>query len=256
MSLKHKWQEDAKPASLKCVLALMKCSFYDPDVLYKFRDVLLDESPRAIPKVKADVKLALQQTWQHYYQLDKEKDIAFEIGRVFYGMREYKDALDFYQASVDEMGKHHVTYHNMGLCYYSMQRLEEAIPCFQCATELNPNYSKALTWLDRVKNELRKTAAGHSDSSLSSSSTTPMPPPIYHDHQTTMTTLTKLPLPQHDQDEDVGSTSQNQQHHVGHNSENERNHHEALDQSLKRVSIHDIQVHVPVMQNDFPHRAP
>ncbi|KDO25408.1 hypothetical protein SPRG_09350 [Saprolegnia parasitica CBS 223.65] len=147
-------KEDAKPPSLKGVLALLKLSFYDADLLYKFRDVLLDQSPTAPPKVKVDVRHCLSQTWKHYYQLDKDKDIAFEIGRVFYGMREYYDALTYYTASLDEMGKHHVTYHNMGLCYYSTQRLEEASKCFLAATELNACYTKAQTWLQRVQTEL------------------------------------------------------------------------------------------------------
>ncbi|RHY61966.1 hypothetical protein DYB38_009847 [Aphanomyces astaci] len=114
--------EDAKAPSLKGVLALMKLSFYDADLFYKFRDVLLDQSPAAPAKVKVDVMVCLNKTWTHYYQLDKEKDIAFEIGRVYYGMREYDHALQFYTRSLDEMGKHHVTYHNMGLCFYSTRR--------------------------------------------------------------------------------------------------------------------------------------
>ncbi|RQM27924.1 hypothetical protein B5M09_007520 [Aphanomyces astaci] len=65
--------EDAKAPSLKGVLALMKLSFYDADLFYKFRDVLLDQSPAAPAKVKVDVMVCLNKTWTHYYQLDKEK---------------------------------------------------------------------------------------------------------------------------------------------------------------------------------------
>ncbi|RHY34556.1 hypothetical protein DYB32_000863 [Aphanomyces invadans] len=139
---------------LKGVLALMKLSFYDADLFYKFRDVFLDQTPGATAKVKVDVMLCLQNTWRHYFQLDKEKDIAFEIGRVYYGMREYEEALRFYTRSLEEMGKHHVTYHNMGLCFYSTRRLPEALDCFQAATKLNSCYQKAATWLQRVQNEL------------------------------------------------------------------------------------------------------
>ncbi|ETV73365.1 hypothetical protein H257_11873 [Aphanomyces astaci] len=151
-------KEDAKAPSLKGVLALMKLSFYDADLFYKFRDVLLDQSPAAPAKVKVDVMVCLNKTWTHYYQLDKEKDIAFEIGRVYYGMREYDHALQFYTRSLDEMGKHHVTYHNMGLCFYSTRRLQDAQQCFEAATELNSCYQKAATWLQRVTAELHPTA--------------------------------------------------------------------------------------------------
>ncbi|KAF0694841.1 Aste57867_14305 [Aphanomyces stellatus] len=147
-------KEDVKTPGLKGVLALMKLSFYDPDLFYKFRDVFLDQSPGAAAKVKLDVMACLKKTWTHYYQLDKEKDIAFEVGRVYYGMREYEEALLYYTLSLEEMGKHHVTYHNMGLCFYSPRRLEDAMRCFEAATQLNPCYQKASTWLQRVKGEL------------------------------------------------------------------------------------------------------
>lgn len=48
------------------------------------------------------------------------QDVAFEIGRFYYGIREYDNALRFYRDSSESVGQHHVTYHNMGLCYYSM----------------------------------------------------------------------------------------------------------------------------------------
>lgn len=47
------------------------------------------------------------------------QDIAFEIGRLYYGIRLYDEALEFYTHSRDTVGEHHVTYHNMGLCHYS-----------------------------------------------------------------------------------------------------------------------------------------
>lgn len=58
-----------------------------------------------------------------YYSLPadpRDKDIAFEIGRFYYGIRHYKKALEFYRDSSVNIGEHHVTYHNMGLCQYSM----------------------------------------------------------------------------------------------------------------------------------------
>ena len=58
--------------------------------------------------------------WENYYVLDKDKDIAFEIGRFYYGIREYEKALGYYRDSTSSIGEHHVTFHNMGLCHYSM----------------------------------------------------------------------------------------------------------------------------------------
>lgn len=147
-------KEDTKSPSLKAVLALMKLSCWDPDVFYKFRDVLLDHSPACPPKLKKDVRHGIPLVWKNYYALDKEKDIAFEIGRLYYGIHDYDSALAFYTRSTHEMGKHHVTSHNMGLCHYSKRQLDLAATCFEEAYALNSSYQKALTWLQRVKKEL------------------------------------------------------------------------------------------------------
>jgi tetratricopeptide (TPR) repeat protein len=147
-------KEDSKTPSLKSVLALLKLSLWDPDVFYKFREVLLDQTPTCPPKVRKDIKQGIPFVWKNYYALDKEKDVAFEIGRLYYGMHDYENALAFYLHSTKEMGKHHVTCHNMGLCYYSKSQLEEAAKCFEEAYGLNPSYQKAATWLHRVQKEL------------------------------------------------------------------------------------------------------
>lgn len=161
-------KEDTKSPTLKAVLALMKLSCWDPDVFYKFRDVLLDHSPACPPKLKKDVKHGIPLVWKNYYALDKEKDIAFEIGRLYYGIHDYDAALAFYTLSMHEMGKHHVTSHNMGLCHYSKRQLDLAAKCFEEAYALNSSYQKASTWLQRVKKELGLLPA--SPQSLSGSS--------------------------------------------------------------------------------------
>jgi hypothetical protein len=49
--------------------------------------------------------------------------VAFEIGRFYYGIKDYSNALEYYRFSSEHIGEHHVTRHNMGLCYYSMGEL-------------------------------------------------------------------------------------------------------------------------------------
>ena len=41
------------------------------------------------------------------------------------------------------MGEHHVTFHNQGLCHYSLGQLEVALGLFQRASALNKDYEKA-----------------------------------------------------------------------------------------------------------------
>ncbi len=47
-------------------------------------------------------------------------------------------------------GQHHVTWHNMGICYFYLEQFEEAVQCFQASLALNPTYEEARNWLARA----------------------------------------------------------------------------------------------------------
>ena len=149
--------------SLKSVVALLKLSQWDPDVFYKFRDAILDQIPSCGSKLRADLVRGISNVWKNYYMLDKDKDIAFEIGRFYYGIRDFKNALDFYQTSIDSVGDHHVTSHNMGLCYYSLGDVEKSLSYFTAAVNQNEAYEKAKSWRDRVRRELDDTTCSSQD---------------------------------------------------------------------------------------------
>lgn len=124
-------KEDMQNAPLKSVVALLKLGDWDPDVFFKFRDSILNQVPNCGQKLKNDLCRGVPRVWTNYYQLDLEKDIAFEIGRFYYGIRDYKNALKFYGESIRSVGEHHVTYHNQGLCHYSLGELDISLTFFQ-----------------------------------------------------------------------------------------------------------------------------
>ena len=74
-------KEDCPSPPLKSVVALLKLSDWDPDVFYKFRDSILNQVCQANCKLRNDLCRGIPRVWSNYYQLDKEKDVAFEIGR-------------------------------------------------------------------------------------------------------------------------------------------------------------------------------
>jgi tetratricopeptide (TPR) repeat protein len=82
--------------------------------------------------------------------------VAFleQIGRFYYGIREYEKALNFYNESVKGVGQHHVTFHNQGLCLYSLGRTELALENFKKALLMCPEYEKARSWIEKVQLEL------------------------------------------------------------------------------------------------------
>jgi len=158
--LQKSLKEDSPAPPLKAVMALLKLGDWDPDVFYKFRDVILNQVPTCGHKLRNDLCRGIPRVWANYYMLDKDKDVAFEIGRFYYGIREYANALEYYTLSSDTIGQHHVTFHNMGLCYYSMGFPDRSLEFFAKSLEMNSEYEKAKSWKDKVAVELKNKEAG------------------------------------------------------------------------------------------------
>jgi tetratricopeptide (TPR) repeat protein len=147
-------KEDLQNPPLRTVIALLKLGDWDPDVFFKFRDVILNNAPNCGQKLRNDLCRGIPRVWSNYYQMDTDKDIAFEIGRFYYGIRDYTLALHYYGLSSSTIGEHHVTFHNQGLCLYSQGKLDTALTLFHKALAMNADYEKARNWIEKVNKEL------------------------------------------------------------------------------------------------------
>lgn len=153
--LQKSMKEEFPNPSLKSVVSLLKLGDWDTDVFFKFKDAILSGAPTCGQKLRNDLCRGMPRIWEHYYQLDMDKDIAFEIGRFYYGIRDYDNALFYYSESISGIGEHHVTFHNQGLCHYSLDRKEVALECFRKALAMNKDYEKARSWIEKVETELK-----------------------------------------------------------------------------------------------------
>jgi len=147
-------KEETPNPSLANIVALLRLSNWDPDIYFKFRDQILTQVASASCKLRNDLIKGMPRIWDNYFELDKEKDVAFEIGRFYYGCLKYGEALKYYGLSSDTLGEHHVTSHNMGLCHYSMGNLETALGYFEKALALKSTYEKAANWIEKVSKEM------------------------------------------------------------------------------------------------------
>lgn len=154
--LQKSLKEEAKP-SLLPIISLLKLSNWDPDIFYKFRDEILTTVSSAGLRLRNDLTTAISKIWDNYYHLgnyDNSKDIVFELGRLCYGLTMFEEALFYYQKSSILYGEHHITFHNAGLCYFSLQNFDQAEQHFNKALEVNPTYTKSKMWVEKVKKEI------------------------------------------------------------------------------------------------------
>ena len=143
-------EEVVQKPSLASIVALLKLSNWDCEVFFKFRDDILAELPRATHGMRNDLERGVRRLWDSYYHLDNDKDIAFELGRLLFGMHYFQQALEFYELSVKLFGEHHITHHNQGLCHSSLKNYDSAAICFKKSLAMKPDYEKARKWLDKV----------------------------------------------------------------------------------------------------------
>lgn len=138
--------------SLPSILSLIKLSNYEPLVFYKFRDVILSEAPGTLPMLRLDLLNSVKLLWDNYYHLDSNcgADVAFELGRLCFGLQVYQEAIKYYTLSLALFEKHHITYYNIGLCHVEVRDYGPAISFFKTCLDMNPEYAKAQQWIQRV----------------------------------------------------------------------------------------------------------
>jgi tetratricopeptide (TPR) repeat protein len=138
--------------SLEVLLALLKLGEGDPHLVYHFSGPLADQAKKASASARRELVQALQQAWDHFYPMDK--DLPFELGRIYAGLDRPLEALRFYLESVKLYKDHPVTLFNAGLCLYSLHRPQEALTLMERTLELREGYAPAEEWRVRIQSEL------------------------------------------------------------------------------------------------------
>eukprot|EP00954_Amorphochlora_amoebiformis_P005749 453861-Amorphochlora_amoeboformis.AAC.1 len=148
--------------SLKLVLSLLRLSGYDSDVFYKFKQFLIDKvgHPYASEKIQQDVRKDIKEIYDCYYPLSKSKDVAFEIGRLFMSMKDYKSAMKYFIDSLRDCGEHHVTHYNLGLCHNYVGDFASALKSFNKSLEIKPDYHEAREWRNRMAHKMNQLTNG------------------------------------------------------------------------------------------------
>jgi tetratricopeptide (TPR) repeat protein len=198
-TLQRAIKDECGEPSLKLVLALVRLANHDADVFYKFKRTLIEQTPAApADTVLKDVRADVDRLFAANYPLQRGKDVCFECGRLLMGVRDYAAAADFFHRSNELCGEHHVTFHNMGICYFYLVRaatrrrraatrraatpaaaphplaparapctqddFDSALECFKNSLTLRPDYAEARLWWERVSARLGVAgAAGDGD---------------------------------------------------------------------------------------------
>jgi len=150
-------KNDAKDISLEHALALLKLSRYDCDIFYKFRSTFISKIRDGTSALRHDVLRGLEVVWNNYFALDK--DIAFELSRVFIEAGLHERALKLLDISLSTFGSHFYLSYYRGICFHHLRDYKNAVLEFQKSVEANPEFAGAFDWLQKSE-ELRSKANG------------------------------------------------------------------------------------------------
>ena len=137
---------------LPLLLALLRLSDGDYNVILTNSTLLTKQIRNAEPGHKRDLLAALERSWEGFYPMDR--DLPFELGRLYSAFERPMDALRCYQTSLKLFGDHEATYMNAGLALYRIQQRKEALAMMERALAIKPGYAAARDWRNRIHSEI------------------------------------------------------------------------------------------------------
>lgn len=126
-------KEESSPSPcVAAVISVLRLAHFDTDVFMKFKQVLIERGGYAgsSPSTRNDVLFDLGMVRTQYYPVKSTFDVCFELARIHMGIREYDTAIKLFSDSNENCADHHVTWHNMGMCYEYKGDFENAKKCY------------------------------------------------------------------------------------------------------------------------------
>lgn len=157
LELKNFLIRDIFELTLEQIIALLRFSYWDSDIFYSVAPQLIRLVGQASPELLTLVRQGLKEVWRVYYYIRNIKNIPLELAHVYMQMRDYDDAIFFYQKTVDWFGETSAIYFDMALCHYFNNNSPAALECFQKSLAVNPENEEAKNWAARIAEELNKT---------------------------------------------------------------------------------------------------
>lgn len=136
------------------ILSLLELSKYDPYIVYRFHNEILNACLDSKGFKREALQLALTKTWDNYYDIGEEYKQAYYLGRMIRRLGNYQQAIKFFQLSLQEReGESHKTHYWLGRTFLSLKNITEAQEHFKTSIQLgegqkNDNHT-TYYWLGR-----------------------------------------------------------------------------------------------------------
>ncbi|MFN3233944.1 MAG: tetratricopeptide repeat protein [Gammaproteobacteria bacterium] len=139
---------------LKNVISHLRLSQWDPHIFRIFAERIAKEVQSADSTIVNSLKKGIPQILANIYLMPKAHNTYFDIAIFYHAIKDYSNAVLYYDKSNEHHGEHYTTVFNMGLCHYSLNDLHKALETFKKAKTLNPDNRSTDDWIKRVEDEI------------------------------------------------------------------------------------------------------
>ena len=131
--------------NLDQLLAILNLTLWDPNIFYDLHEMILDRIEEEEITMEQDKALlyGCQLAWDYFFKLEKNQDLPFALGGVYYALDEYELALKFFELSIKDFGENAENMYNIAITYQAMEQDNVAKKYAQQALQYDPKYTPA-----------------------------------------------------------------------------------------------------------------
>jgi tetratricopeptide (TPR) repeat protein len=134
-------REQNATLTLPVILAQLRLGGWDYELVFSWREQIVKLAPKAPAWQQADLAEALERVWEEYYPI--QRDLAFELSRMFVVLKRPEQAIRFCRESLRTHGPHYLTYLSIGYSCVLLGLEAEAVEWIDRSLELQPDNEAA-----------------------------------------------------------------------------------------------------------------
>jgi hypothetical protein len=134
-------------------LGYLRICRWDSTLLLEWFSQLLDLAATTPQDRRSDLAAALDRVWEGYFPIGEEADVAVCIGLLLSAIHYYREALVYFERSIELHGPSPRTHFAAGIAHYGLRELDAAAKSARDALALDPGFSGARSLLVSVEAE-------------------------------------------------------------------------------------------------------
>lgn len=131
--------------NLDQLLAMLNLTLWDPNIFYDLHEMILDRIDIEEITIEQDRALltGVEQVWDYFFKLEKNQDLPFAIGGLYYALDEYELGLKFFQLSIEQFGENAENLYNVAISYQALDQDKDAKQFASRSLKFDPSYTAA-----------------------------------------------------------------------------------------------------------------